>query len=100
MLSGNGSRRGPRFSETSGMKIRVLHVEDNPGDARLMREILHDAGSAQFEITLVERMDEALERLEEGEFEVVLLDLSLPDAHGLETVHRMCTAAPQTPIVV
>lgn len=84
----------------SSATIRVLQVEDNPGDARLMREILCETGTSELDLCLVDRLDEAVERLARERFDVVLLDLSLPDGHGLETVHRICGAAPEVPIVV
>jgi DNA-binding response OmpR family regulator len=81
--------------------VRVLLVEDNPGDARLVEIMLSEAGSsAGFEVSHAGTLGEALGRLEEAGFEVILLDLSLPDSSGLETVSRMRTAAPRTPMVV
>jgi diguanylate cyclase (GGDEF)-like protein len=80
--------------------IRILLVEDNPGDARLLREYLSDAGGASFEICHVTHLSEALEVLGEGGQDVMLLDLSLPDSHGLETVRTAHSSAPGVPIVV
>ena len=81
-------------------RIRVLHVEDSAGDARLMHEYLRDDPQASIDWLLARRVDEALERLATEPVDAVLLDLSLPDADGLETVRRICEAAPQVPIVV
>ena len=80
--------------------LRILLVEDSPGDARLIRETLRDAGSLAFELRHVDRLAAALPLLAAREADVVLLDLSLPDAHGLETVTRTLAAAPEVPIVV
>lgn len=80
--------------------LRILLVEDNPGDARMLRELLRDAGSLPFELTHVERLADARERMQTDGADVVLLDLSLPDAHGLETVRAMLEAAPEAPIIV
>jgi PAS domain S-box-containing protein len=81
--------------------VRLLLVEDNPGDARLVEILLSEASSsADFEVVSAERLGEALERLEQSGFDAILLDLSLPDSSGLETLSRMRTAAPQTPMVV
>jgi PAS domain S-box-containing protein len=83
--------------------IRVLLVEDNPGDARLVEILLSEVDSPRFDITHVERLEEAIERLvgEEADyFDVILLDLSLPDSSGLETVSKTRSAAPGTPMVV
>ena len=85
---------------TTDAAIRILLVEDNPGDARLVEILLSEVETPRFGITHVERLDEAIEHLREGEFEVVLLDLSLPDSSGLETVSWMRAAAPRTPMVV
>ena len=86
---------------TQRSTVRVLLVEDNPADARLVEILLSEAGSsADFEVAHSERFAEALQRLEEATFEVILLDLSLPDSSGLETVSRMRAAAPRTPMVV
>jgi signal transduction histidine kinase/DNA-binding NarL/FixJ family response regulator len=76
---------------------RVLLVEDNPGDARLLREHLD---RRRFELTHVDRVAEAQRVLESQTFDVVLLDLSLPDGAGLETVTTMLRAAPTLPVVV
>jgi signal transduction histidine kinase len=79
---------------------KILLVEDNPGDARLLREALRDVRDAQIELAHVGRLDEALGRLKEEQFKVILLDLSLPDSEGIETVVRVQGKAPAVPIVV
>ena len=84
----------------SSAPINVLLVEDNPGDARLLRELLQETGSSQFELVHAERFSEAMTRLSERRFDVVLLDLSLPDAHGLDTISRLGSQAEGTPIVI
>ena len=80
--------------------IHVLLVEDNPGDRQLIGEILADAGDTPFQLESVARLTEGLERIARGGFDLVLLDLSLPESHGLETFTRMNDAAPALPIVV
>ncbi len=80
--------------------VRVLLVEDNAGDARLLQAVLAEAGATEFELTRVERLGDALKRLAEEPFGVVLLDLSLPDSWGLDTVARTREEAPHLPIVV
>lgn len=84
----------------SGGPVRILLVEDNPGDARLLRLTLQEAESLRFELVHAARLSEALERVKDAPADVVLLDLSLPDAHGMETVSRMLHAAPDVPIIV
>lgn len=80
--------------------IRVLLVEDNPGDARLIQEAFRDAGGTACELEWCDRLSAALERLAKGGVDVVLLDLSLPDGHGLDTFAKTVVEAPQVPIVV
>jgi len=80
--------------------IRVLLVEDNPGDARLFTELVRDTGAGQWNLVQVDRLSAALERLRHETFDVMLLDLSLPDADGLDTLIRAHTEAPKVPIVV
>ena len=80
--------------------IRVLLVEDNRGDARLIGETLAGVRSAQFELAHVERLTEALERLRQERFDVILLDLLLPDSQGLDTLVRAHAEAQGVPIIV
>ena len=77
--------------------IRLLLVEDNPGDARLLRELLDPL---QFHVTYAERLSQATQYLDAAPSDVVVLDLTLPDSAGLETVQRVQSCAPNTPIVV
>ena len=77
--------------------MRVLLVEDNEDDALLILETLSET---TIEIERAERLSTALEQLATGRFDAVLLDLSLPDAHGLETLGRMRRDGPSVPIVV
>jgi diguanylate cyclase len=77
----------------------VLLVEDNPGDARLVQELLSETGS-QFELTHVASLTDARHQLmTEGAY-CVLLDLSLPDASRLEAPMQLRAAAPDVPIVI
>ena len=80
--------------------ICVLLVEDNPGDARLFTELVRDTGAGQWKLVHVDRLSAALDRLTREPFDVILLDLSLPDADGLETLIRAHAQAPKIPIVV
>jgi diguanylate cyclase (GGDEF)-like protein/PAS domain S-box-containing protein len=81
--------------------IRVLLlVEDNPGDARLLREMFSEEGSRDTELTHVECMRDAEKHLAQRTVDIILLDLGLPDVQGLEAVRRARTAAPRVPLVV
>ena len=80
--------------------IKILLVEDNPGDARLIKETLLEAAADQFVFACAERLDLALEHVVRQEFDVVLLDLALPDSSGLQTFERMHAKAPAVPTIV
>ena len=80
--------------------VRILLVEDNPIDARLLREMVRDASGGRFHLEQAGCLDDALDLLSRQQFDVALLDLSLPDARGLETVTRVHAHAPKVPIVV
>jgi diguanylate cyclase (GGDEF)-like protein/PAS domain S-box-containing protein len=78
----------------------VLLVEDNPGDARLLREMFNEHDPHKIELTHVECMSEAEKHLAEHAVDIILLDLGLPDAQGVEAVRRARSAAPRVPLVV
>ena len=78
----------------------LLMVEDNPGDALLLREMLNDQGLRQATFAHVERLCDAEKHLAEHDVDVILLDLGLPDAHGLDAVQRARAIAPRVPLVV
>ena len=78
----------------------VLLVEDNPADARSLREMLDKGGSHETELTHVKRLTEAETYLAQHTVEIILLDLGLPDAQGLEAVRRLRAAAHRVPLVV
>jgi CheY-like chemotaxis protein len=80
--------------------MRILLVEDNPGDASLLREVLAESGAGKFELTWEERLGAAIDRVTAQSFDVVLLDLGLPDGHGLETLASMHARARTVPIVI
>lgn len=80
--------------------IKVLLVEDNPGDARLLREFLREPGGTAFDLVHVDRLGPALDLIAAEPFAVLLLDLSLPDAQGLKIIGRVRACAPDAPIVI
>ena len=81
-------------------RARVLLIEDNPGDVRLVREMLRSPAEPGFELEIAERLGDGLRRLSDGDFDVLLLDLSLPDSQGLETLLRVQASTPRIPMVV
>jgi signal transduction histidine kinase len=82
--------------------IRVLLIEDNPGDARLIQEMLREAsgGYAAVQLELADRLALGMETLTNRVTDVVLLDLTLPDSQGFETFTTVHTHAPEVAIVV
>ncbi|MBI4714487.1 MAG: EAL domain-containing protein [Nitrospirae bacterium] len=80
--------------------IRILLVEDNPGDACLIREILAEGQAGEFLLETVGRLRGALERLTTAPVDIVLMDLMLPDGVGVENVQKIRTAFSHVPIVV
>jgi serine phosphatase RsbU (regulator of sigma subunit) len=92
---------GPEVSASPGENpLRVLLVEDNPGDVRLFRELVRESGGLGFSIEVLGRLAEAVTRLARGDIGLVLLDLSLPDSQGIGTFQRLHTAEPTIPIIV
>lgn len=81
-------------------RLHALLIEDNPADARLIREMLRDVGGTPVRLTTESSLAGGLQQAEQGEFDVLLLDLSLPDSQGLETFVRAHRAASHLPIVV
>lgn len=80
--------------------IKVLLIEDNAGDARLLREMLREGESDSFALLWADRLSNGLEQLKAETIDVILLDLSLPDSQGLETFARVHTQKPQVPVIV
>ena len=79
---------------------RLLVVEDNPGDVRLLREMVNEGGSPDTQLTHVISLQEAESYLTNRAVDLILLDLGLPDAQGLGAVRRAKAAAPRVPLVV
>ncbi|MCK6500499.1 MAG: response regulator, partial [Nitrospira sp.] len=80
--------------------IHILLVEDNPGDARLLRALLEEVAPRRFTFTQAGRLSEATSRLKAGGIDLILLDLSLPDSQGFATLAAIRQAIMHTPIVV
>ena len=80
--------------------MRILLVEDNDGDARLMREFLLERRPVGLDLVRVKSLAETMDYLARETADIALLDLALPDADGLETVTRVRAAAPDLAIVV
>jgi len=80
--------------------MKVLLVEDNPGDALLLRELLDDVPDNDVALTHVERFGDALPAMIDNPHDLVLLDLSLPDSLGLESFWRLRQEMNDIPVVI
>jgi diguanylate cyclase (GGDEF)-like protein len=80
--------------------IQVLLIEDNPTDALLLSEAVGEDVLASFKFTIAENLKSGLEFLSQDHFDVVLLDLGLPDSQGLKSFESVNSAYPEKPVVV
>lgn len=99
-LRAGNSGRELTPSSRSAVLTRVLLIEDDPDDARLIELMLERAGKGIFQIEHVQSLDAGLGRLAKGDIGIVLSDLSLPDSHGLGTFKQLHAQAPRVPIIL
>ena len=81
-------------------KINIILIEDNPGDSRLIKEYLKDCGTPVYEVTEFNCLEKFFQNTSEIDTDIILLDLSLPDSSGLNTLIKVFSSFPQTAIVV
>ncbi len=84
----------------SDKHTKILLMEDNHSYARLVQKMLAVSSQVEYQIECADRLSTGLEHLVNGEIDVVLLDLGLPDSQGLDTLGRVHAQAPAVPIVV
>jgi diguanylate cyclase (GGDEF)-like protein len=80
--------------------IKKLLIEDNPGDVRMIREMLLEIERLPFETESIVKLSEGLKRLSEVKFDALLLDLGLPDSNGMETLVKVISQYPELPVIV
>ena len=80
--------------------IRVLLVQDDPVDAKRAIEMLREKEKGEIEVTHVERLSSALRRLNQESFDAIVMDQTLVDTHGLDTLDLIQAALGRLPIVV
>ena len=80
--------------------IKILVIEDNPGDARLINIYLKEFYTDKFTFSSVDNLSKGLELLSKESFDIIILDLTLPDSSGLETFKKTYQHSPETPIIV
>jgi PAS domain S-box-containing protein len=81
-------------------QIKIFLIEDNPGDVRLIQEMISEAADSVPKVECAERLDEGLKRLAKEDFDMLLLDLNLPDSQGLDTFFKAHNNIKEMPIVV
>ncbi|MEE8626084.1 MAG: response regulator [Acidiferrobacterales bacterium] len=91
---------GKTENSVDGESINILLIEDNPGDVRLVREMLAEKVGRLFDVQSVERLATGLAHLDAGGIDAVLLDLSLSDSQGLDTSAKYAHTRHEVPIVV
>ena len=79
---------------------RILLIEDNPNEVRLIREWLRAPRENRFTVESAGRLDTGLKRLSVERYELVLLNLSLPDSKGMTTLQKVRKQAPHVPVIV
>ena len=84
----------------NNQSINIMLVEDNPGDARLICELLKDGRGKRYQLDHVDRLSTGTEHIKSGMVDVILLDLGLPDCSGLDGLTAVKGIAEQVPIVV
>lgn len=87
------------YSITPGL-IKILLIEDNPGDARLIKEYLTEVKNAKINLEIVDRLQKGLDYIENEYLDIILLDLKLPDSEGLKSFDSVINYAPGIPIIV
>lgn len=97
---GAGRERRNSVTTPDAKPLSVLVVEDNNGDADLVRAYLEFGSPYQYRFDRVARLDQAVDRLRETRTDLVISDLSLPDAAGVDCVERLCKVAPETALIV
>ncbi|MEA5618103.1 hybrid sensor histidine kinase/response regulator [Cronbergia sp. UHCC 0137] len=80
--------------------VKILLIEDNLAEARLLQEFLKQAASQEYNLVHVQRLREGINQLNQHNYDVILLDLTLPDSQGLSSLPLLISKSPSTPIVV
>ena len=91
---------GQKNSDPGRPEIKVLLIEDNLAEARLFKELLQDARAEKFSLSHFQRLSTAKVEIKRTQFDVVLLDLTLPDSDGLASLAALIQDAPSLPVVV
>src|SRR5690349_24929808 len=80
--------------------IKILLIEDNAGDARLVQELLSEVEGQPFQLRWAPTLLQGLQYLSQSDFDVALVDLGLPDSQGMDSFQTIHQHAPELPVVV
>jgi CheY-like chemotaxis protein len=80
-----------QYGELARETVRVLHIEDSPSDAEIVRRLLSRLGATRFVVETATSAEEALSRLASGRYDLIFLDNGLPDENGLDLLRRVGT---------
>ena len=80
--------------------IKLFLIEDNPGDARLMKELLLEISTVKFEVTHAGNLTDALNQVSKNNFDIIISDLTLPDSSGIDTFLKLHSIAHNIPIIM
>jgi len=81
-------------------KQTILLIEDNPGDIRLIKEMLNEITSFNYQLIITETLKEGCEEIKKNDFILILLDLNLPDSSGIKTFDTVINFAENIPVVL
>ncbi|MFH1759699.1 MAG: response regulator, partial [bacterium] len=81
-------------------RIKILIIEDNPADTRLIKEMLKESRTVFYELESRDTLDSGLKYLASADSDMVLLDLSLPDSQGLESYNKLHSQFANMPVIV
>jgi len=81
-------------------KLTILIIEDNPAGTRLIKEALAETNGGAFELKYADRLSDGLKKISKEDFDIVLLDLSLPDSAGLETITSISKKNKDIPLII
>ena len=98
----NGSRHNKKeLKVNSDKQLKILLIEDNPADAKMVQLLLHDSDLEQHTLDVQSTLSEGLKAMDDNDdFDVVLLDLSLPDSNGFDTLKKLVSAQPNINVIV
>ena len=88
------------MSESYITEQKILLIEDNPGDRRLIQEMLNEITSFYYKLVMAETLKDGCRLIQQNNFSLILLDLNLPDSNGKETFDTMMHYADQIPVVL